>query len=120
MKYCHNCKIYRSGESKFCTRCGSSFDVKYCRKLHLNTVTAEYCSVCGSSDLSTPHKPSSRQTVAVLTAAGVGIAAAVIVLASVLQSLFIEGSDFFGEMLIVAICSAMATVCWSGWKNRRR
>src|SRR5438128_6848258 len=105
MKYCHNCKIYRPEDSRFCTRCGSSFDVKYCRKLHPNSVTAEYCSVCGSSDLSTPHKPSSRQSVAVLTIAAVGIVTvtAVIVLASVLPSLFTEGSDFFAEALIVTI-----------------
>src|SRR5712692_8550881 len=56
MKYCCTCKMYRPDASVFCTQCGSSFDLKLCPKLHPNSTRAEYCHVCGSSDLSTPHR----------------------------------------------------------------
>lgn len=56
MKYCYTCKRYRPDKSAFCTQCGSSFDLKLCPRLHPNSIRAEYCQICGSSDLSTPHK----------------------------------------------------------------
>ena len=40
----------------FCTTCGSSFGVKLCPKLHPNPLAAQYCSTCGSRQLSRPHR----------------------------------------------------------------
>src|SRR5437870_13455127 len=79
MKYCYNCRRGHSNAFLFCSGCGASFDVKYCRKLHANSAQAEYCHLCGSSELSSPHKrpkESIRVVIAVglvvlLTAAGI-------------------------------------------------
>src|SRR5207247_8377214 len=56
MKHCYNCDSKYPDTFLFCTGCGTSFDVKYCRKLHANSSQAEYCHLCGSSELSSPHK----------------------------------------------------------------
>src|SRR5207249_11017808 len=78
MKHCYNCDRKYPDTFLFCTACGASFDVKYCRKLHANSSQAEYCHLCGSSELSSPHhRPKEWQmavivlsTVALLVAAG--------------------------------------------------
>src|SRR6266704_5692761 len=69
MKHCYNCRRKFPDTFLFCTACGASFDVKYCRKLHANSSQAEYCHVCGSSELSSPHKrpTESMRSVIVLT-----------------------------------------------------
>src|SRR6266849_3820212 len=43
------------GKALFCNRCGRSFDVKLCPRLHPNPRHAQVCSQCGSSELSTPQ-----------------------------------------------------------------
>ncbi len=40
----------------FCGGCRSSFGVKLCPKLHINPVEMKYCLVCGSEELSKPHR----------------------------------------------------------------
>lgn len=55
MKYCFECGRMTWGEPLFCNRCGSSFDVKLCPRLHINSRIAQVCSQCGSHELSTPQ-----------------------------------------------------------------
>lgn len=55
MKYCFNCNHLTAGEPFFCNRCGASYDVKLCPRLHVNPRWAEVCSQCGVRDLSTPQ-----------------------------------------------------------------
>lgn len=55
MKYCFNCNHITAGEPLFCNRCGASYDVKLCSRLHVNPRWAEVCSQCGSRELSTPQ-----------------------------------------------------------------
>jgi len=54
MRYCHNCHRVTTGEPLFCQFCGSTYDAKLCPARHLNPRSAEFCSQCGSRDLSTP------------------------------------------------------------------
>jgi uncharacterized membrane protein YcjF (UPF0283 family) len=53
MKYCHQCGRYTGGDPLFCNRCGRSYDVRLCPRLHPNPRYAEVCSQCGSAELST-------------------------------------------------------------------
>ena len=55
MKYCFQCNRVTGGEPLFCSRCGSSYDLKLCPRLHPSPRHAEVCSRCGSRDLSTPQ-----------------------------------------------------------------
>jgi RNA polymerase subunit RPABC4/transcription elongation factor Spt4 len=55
MKLCSNCKHITPGDPKVCNRCGRTYDVKLCPRMHPNPRAAEFCSECGSRDLSTPQ-----------------------------------------------------------------
>src|SRR2546427_9169501 len=55
MTYCFHCGNLTMGKPLFCNRCGRSFDVRLCPRLHPNPRHAEVCSQCGSSELSTPQ-----------------------------------------------------------------
>jgi hypothetical protein len=55
MTYCFNCGKYTPGKPLFCSRCGRSYDVKLCPRLHPNSRSAQICSQCGSSELSNPQ-----------------------------------------------------------------
>jgi RNA polymerase subunit RPABC4/transcription elongation factor Spt4 len=59
MKFCSNCKHITPGDPKVCNRCGRTYDVKLCPRMHSNPRAAEFCSECGSRDLSTPQPRSS-------------------------------------------------------------
>src|SRR5438067_1465259 len=57
MKHCRQCKLTQPETTLFCIRCGNSFGVRYCPRLHANPFTADYCHACGSSDLSIANPP---------------------------------------------------------------
>jgi len=55
MKYCYKCNRVTAGEPVFCQFCGRTYDLKLCPRLHPNPRAAEFCSQCGSRDLSVPQ-----------------------------------------------------------------
>jgi len=55
MKFCYSCGHATTGDPLFCVWCGRSYDVKLCRRHHVNPRYAEACSQCGSRELSTPQ-----------------------------------------------------------------
>jgi hypothetical protein len=75
MRYCFQCGKLTAGEPLFCGRCGRTYDVKLCPRLHLNPRGAEVCSQCGSRDLTTPQPkvPMSMRLLALLIRLGLGL-----------------------------------------------
>jgi RNA polymerase subunit RPABC4/transcription elongation factor Spt4 len=59
MRFCRSCKYVTLGSGRFCNKCGRSYNVRLCPKLHANSVNATACSVCGSRELSTPQRAAS-------------------------------------------------------------
>ena len=55
MRLCTNCYQITTGKPLFCNKCGRSFNIRLCSKLHVNPRAAKVCSECGSKDLSTPQ-----------------------------------------------------------------
>src|SRR6185312_6331900 len=55
MRLCTNCHQITTGKPLFCNKCGSSYNVRLCSRLHVNPRAAKICSQCGSKDLSTPQ-----------------------------------------------------------------
>jgi RNA polymerase subunit RPABC4/transcription elongation factor Spt4 len=55
MRLCMNCHQITTGKPLFCNKCGSSYSVRLCPRLHVNPRAAKICSQCGSRDLSTPQ-----------------------------------------------------------------
>ena len=52
MKFCYQCGRASAGEPLFCSKCGRSYDVRLCPRLHRNSRFAKVCSQCGSRELS--------------------------------------------------------------------
>ncbi len=59
MRRCTYCYRFHPGAPTFCSRCGRSFDVRICSRGHRNPRGVQFCSECGSADLSTPAPPAS-------------------------------------------------------------
>jgi hypothetical protein len=55
MKFCYQCGRATAGNPLFCSKCGRSYDVKLCPRLHRNSRYAKVCSQCGSRELSQPQ-----------------------------------------------------------------
>ena len=59
MRRCTACFRFHPGQPTFCSYCGRSFDVRICSRGHHNPRGVQFCSECGSADLSTPAPPAS-------------------------------------------------------------
>ena len=55
MRLCTNCYQITAGKPLFCNRCGRSYNVRLCSRLHVNPRPAKICAQCGSKDLSMPQ-----------------------------------------------------------------
>jgi hypothetical protein len=75
MKYCYQCGHMTAGDALFCNKCGRSYDVKLCPRLHQNSRGAEVCLKCGSRELSTPQPkiPLSWRLLALLARLALGL-----------------------------------------------
>ena len=118
MKHCNNCDRKYPDTFLFCTACGASFDVKYCGKLHANSSQAEYCHVCGSSDLSSPHKRPTESMSIVIVVTVIVLVAAGEILTLVLRSLPESGLMQPRTVLVTASASACSVAIWS-WVKRK-
>ena len=59
MRRCTYCFRFHPGSPTYCSHCGRSFDVRICSRGHRNPRGVQFCTECGSSDLSTPTPPGS-------------------------------------------------------------
>jgi len=57
MRRCTSCFHYSRGHPAYCPRCGRTYSVRLCPRGHINGRSAQYCTDCGSDDLSTPAAP---------------------------------------------------------------
>src|SRR5229473_2075982 len=111
-KYCYTCRRYCVEPALFCIQCGGSFDLKYCSRLHANSISAVYCRLCGSSDLSVPHRRPKRGlagTVILLVASmSVAGSALTLVLKPLMQDDGIAPSEIVGGTTLICL----AVVLW--------
>ena len=59
MRRCTYCFRFHPGSPTFCSGCGRSFEVRICSRGHRNPRGVQFCTECGSGDLSTPAPPPS-------------------------------------------------------------
>ena len=59
MRRCTYCFRFHPSAPTFCSTCGRSFDVRICARGHRNPRGVQFCTECGSADLSTPAPPAS-------------------------------------------------------------
>ena len=118
MKYCYTCSRYFTDEFLFCTQCGRSFGVRYCRNgLHLNSTASEYCRECGSSDLSTPdEEPQDSMPLKVLIFAA-ALLGLVLAVTFVIASLRATESLPSGRIFLFMIGIAITLVSWTSFRR---
>jgi RNA polymerase subunit RPABC4/transcription elongation factor Spt4 len=118
MKYCYTCKRFFTNEFRFCSLCGRSFGVRYCRRgRHINAIDAHYCRECGSSDLSTPVKKPPDSTRAKAMFITCAFLAATVALGFVLWSLSELDSLPPPIMFIIIVLGALVLFCWSSFRG---
>jgi RNA polymerase subunit RPABC4/transcription elongation factor Spt4 len=105
MRLCTNCHRITVGKPLFCNRCGSSYNVKLCSRLHVNPRAAKICSQCGSKDLSTPQPKASLLLRPFVFLLGLGpgflfLAAAGIYLAFYIHKLFTDPNGLLPLMCL--------------------
>lgn len=114
MRRCTQCFRFHPGSPTFCSYCGRSFDVRICVRGHRNPRQAEYCSECGSADLSTAAPPASflyRLSGLVLYILS-GVVIGVVVIALVLGLLYsIDWQALSGP--IVALVIMLGVLYWT-------
>lgn len=114
MRYCSQCHRLTAGDPLFCTHCGATYDAKLCPARHLNHRHAEFCSQCGSRDLSTPapHLPLWLKPVLLLVALAPGVLLAlllVLVVVGMFQQLATNGQI---QAQLIALLVVLAILWW--------
>jgi hypothetical protein len=132
MTYCYNCGHMTAGEPLFCGKCGRTYDVKLCPRLHANPRGAEVCSKCGSRELSTPQPkiPIALKLLAILVRLALGL---LLFYASLSLVIALLSSPQFQKALVaLGMLLGCLWYLWSRlpdwfqdalrsfWKNRRR
>ena len=116
MKHCLQCNRITSGEPLFCSFCGSTYDVKLCPRLHVNSRAAEICSQCGSRDLSTPQPKVSLWTKImwklIAGVLGVLVVAVSIAVALVIIESLLEQQQVQAEIVVLVI---LLLILWWSW-----
>jgi hypothetical protein len=59
MKRCTSCFRYATGRPNYCPYCGRTYNVRLCPRGHASPRNVQFCSQCGSDDLSTAAAPES-------------------------------------------------------------
>jgi len=57
MRYCPFCHRWNLDRPQLCNYCGRSWYVRLCPRGHENPVDAQFCGICGSTDLTDPSGP---------------------------------------------------------------
>lgn len=117
MRYCFQCNRVTAGEPLFCNRCGSSYDVKLCSRLHPNPRHAEVCAQCGSRDLSNPQPRVPFWGRALLTLGpwliGIPLALATVVAGLEIVSQLVTTREFQAGIAALVILMALLWFMWS-------
>ena len=114
MRWCRSCGRLSVGRPSFCTRCGRSFDVRICTRGHVNRRDATFCVVCGSPELSTPHR---RRSAWRRIAVGLSILLGAVLFAWYCLALLnqLVGSD----LTIATICLILLLAITTGQQTKR-
>src|SRR5579871_334632 len=122
MKYCHKCHRLTAGKPLFCNSCGSSYDRKFCPRLHVNPRAAQVCSQCGSRELSSPQPRVPLVLRPVVTLLGLGPGFFILLLLVVWVAFYLRQllSDPSGLLPLMLVALALGTALWLSLKADSR
>jgi uncharacterized protein (DUF983 family) len=106
MKRCNYCFRISFGKPAYCTRCGRSYDLRLCPLGHRNLRTDQFCSRCGSAELSTAAPPPSllaRVSLVIVVGAAIVFAALVAATIAVVAWQHVAAAQFEWPLIRLAI-----------------
>jgi predicted amidophosphoribosyltransferase len=113
MKFCYQCGKASAGDPLFCTKCGRTYDVRLCPRLHRNSRFAKACSQCGSRELSQAQPQVSLwgRVLEFLAKVAVGVFLVYVSLTALLDIL--RRPQFQAGLLIVGVLIGLLWWVWS-------
>jgi len=113
MKFCYQCGKASAGDPPFCSKCGRTYDVRLCPRLHRNSRFAQACSQCGSRELSEaqPRVSFWWKVLECLAKAGIGISLGYVCLAVLMDLL--RQPHFQAGLLVVGVLIGLLWWAWS-------
>lgn len=120
MKRCTSCFRYAAGQPSYCSYCGRTYSVRLCPRGHSNPRNVQFCSQCGSDDLSTAAARESWGSWLSHWILTVTITSAVIAVAGTLLAGFLSALDWnaltpaFLQLALVLGALYWATTCLPG------
>jgi predicted amidophosphoribosyltransferase len=128
MKFCYQCGKASAGDPLFCTKCGRSYDIRLCPRLHKNSRWATVCSQCGSRELSEAQPQVSFWWKALEFLAKVGAAVFLVYISLTALTDFLQRPRVQAGLLIVAVLVGLLWWAWTQlpqwfrrlvWRNRK-
>ena len=113
MKFCYQCGKASAGDPPFCTKCGRSYDVRLCPRMHKNSRFAKACSQCGSRELSEtqPQAPVWWKVLEVLARFGLGVFLVYVTLTALIGLL--QRPQFQIGLFVIAVLIGFLWWAWS-------
>ena len=113
MKFCYECGKASAGDPLFCTKCGRTYGVRLCPRLHRNSRYAKVCSQCGSHELSQPEPAVSFwwKVLEFLLRVGFGVLLVYLTLAGV--AALLQMREVQGGLIVFGILVGLLWWLWS-------
>jgi hypothetical protein len=113
MKFCYQCGRASAGDPLFCTKCGRTYGVRLCPRLHRNSRYAKVCSQCGSRELSQPQPAVSFwwKVLEFLLRVGFGVLLVYLTLAGV--AALLQMREVQGGLIVFGILVGLLWWLWS-------
>lgn len=113
MKCCYQCGKASAGDPAFCSKCGRSYDVRLCPRMHPNSRYAKACSQCGSRELSEaqPQVSFGWKVLEFLAKAGLGLLLVYVSLAVLVDLL--RHPQFQAGLFVIGVLLGLLWWLWS-------
>jgi hypothetical protein len=113
MKFCYQCGKASAGDPLFCTKCGRSYDVRLCPRLHKNSRFAKACAQCGSRELSQTQPQVSLwcKILEFLAKVGFGVFLVYVSLSALVD--FLQRPQIQAGLLIIAVLIGLLWWAWN-------
>lgn len=129
MKFCYQCGKATAGDPPFCSKCGRSYNVRLCPRMHRNSRFSTACSQCGSRELSEPQPRVAIwwNVLEFLIKAGFGLFVFYVVLVALIDLL--QRPQFQAGVLVVSVLVGLLIWAWLQlpewfrkfvWRSRNR
>ena len=113
MKFCYQCGKASPGDPPFCSKCGRSYDVRLCPRMHRNSRFATACSQCGSRELSEAQPQVSVWWKVLEVLAKVGFAIILVLISLEVLIALLERPQFQTGVFVIGVLLGLLWWMWA-------